>query len=114
MNHVVVSGNLGADPEINFYGEGEPIASFSLAFRTSRKQTGWIRVVAFQRLAEAAQRYLHKGAKVAVIGVLDQYKWETEQGTPKSAFQITAQTIEFLKTDGRGFEEGKGQEDLPF
>jgi single-strand DNA-binding protein len=115
MNRVVLSGNLGNDPEVNYYGEGEPIASFSLAFRTARKKTGWIRVVAFQRLAETVQRYLHKGAKVAVIGTLDQHKWETDQGVQKSAFQITASSLEFIKTDGRGFEDSPLPEDeIPF
>jgi len=114
MNQVVLSGNLGNDPEVNYYGEGEPIASFSLAFRTSRKKTGWIKVVSFNRLAEAAQKYLHKGAKVAVIGTLDQQKWETQEGVPRTAFQVTANSLEFIKTDGRGFDQAAPEEEIPF
>ena len=114
MNQVVLSGNLGNDPEVNYYGEGEPIASFSLAFRTSRKKTGWIKVVSFNRLAEAAQKYLHKGAKVGVIGTLDQQKWETPEGVSKTAFQVTANSLEFIKTDGRGFDQAAPEEEIPF
>jgi single-strand DNA-binding protein len=113
LNQTILTGNLGSDPEISFYGEGQPIASFNLAFTASKKKTGWIRVTCFNRLAEAAERYLHKGARIAVIGVLDQKRWE-DDGVTKTSFQIIASSLEFIKTDGRGFEEGSEPSDLPF
>ena len=71
LNSVVLAGNLGNDPDIHFNSEGEPIASFNLAFRASKQKTGWIRVTAFSKLAEITEKHLHKGAKIAVSGVLD-------------------------------------------
>ena len=68
INNCILTGNLGADPEIFYSSEGEPIATFNLAFQSSKKKTGWIKVTCFQRLAETAERYLHKGARIAVIG----------------------------------------------
>jgi single-strand DNA-binding protein len=65
-------------------------------------------------LAETATRYLHKGARIAVIGYLDQQKWETDEGIPRSSFQLIANTLEFIKTDGRGFEEDQGEDETPF
>lgn len=80
LNQIVLTGNLGGDPELNYYGEGEPVASFNLAFNSSKKKTGWIKVTCFKKLAEIAEKYLHKGARVAVVGTLDQRKWEDEKG----------------------------------
>ncbi len=114
LNQCVLTGNLGGDPELNYYGEGNPIASFNLAFHSSKKKTGWIKIVAFDRMAEIVSQYLHKGARVAVVGSLDERKWQTEEGVQKSAFQIIAHNLEFIKTDGRGFEEGAQSEDIPF
>jgi single-strand DNA-binding protein len=115
LNQCVLTGNLGNDPEVNFYGEGQPIASFNLAFQSSKKKTGWIKIVSFNRLAEVVQRYLHKGARVAVIGTLDQKRWETDEGVQKNSFQLIANTLEFIKTDGRGFEGGQQpDEEIPF
>ena len=115
LNQVVLTGNLGADPEVFYSSGGDPVASFSLAFHSSKKKTGWIKVVTFQRLAEVAEKYLHKGARIAVIGTLDQQKWETDEGQTRSNFQLIANSLEFIKTDGRGFEEGQKQEDdIPF
>ena len=68
LNSCILTGNLGADPEVFYSSEGDPVASFNLAFRSSKKKTGWIKITCFQRLAETAQRYLHKGARIAVIG----------------------------------------------
>ena len=104
LNQLVLTGNLGADPEVFYSSEGEPVASFSLAFHSSKKKTGWIKVVCFNRLAEVAEKYLHKGARIAVIGYLDQQKWEDDHGATRSSYQLLANSIEFIKTDGRGFE----------
>jgi single-strand DNA-binding protein len=114
LNRVVLAGNLGADPEISFYGdEGKPVASFSLAFNSSKKKTGWIKVTCFNRLAEIAEKYLHKGARIAVCGSLEQRKWE-DDGITKSAFSIVCSSLEFIKTDGRGFNGESQPDDIPF
>ena len=114
LNSCILTGNLGADdPEIFYSSEGEPIATFSLAFKSSKKKTGWIKVTCFRRLAEVAAKYLHSGARVAIIGLLDQQKWETDEGVKRSSFQLIANSIEFIKTDGRGFEEGQENDDIP-
>jgi len=113
MNQCVLSGNLGADPEFFVSAEGTAVASFNLAFPAPKKKTGWLRVVAFHKLAETVERYLHKGAKVAVVGSLDQHKWTTEEGATKNSFRLICQAIDFIKTDGRGFE-GAPEDDLPF
>ena len=107
LNSCILTGNLGADPEVFYTSEGEPIATFNLAFQSSKKKTGWIKVTCFRRLAEVAEKYLHKGARIGIVGTLDQQKWETDEGVPRSSFQLIANSLEFIKTDGRGFEEGQ-------
>ncbi len=115
LNQCTLTGNLGADPEVFYSSEGNPVASFSLAFHSSKKKTGWIKVVCFQKLAEVTAKYLHKGARIAVIGTLDHHQWETDEGIKRSSFQLLANTLEFIKTDGRGFEKGEDtEEDIPF
>jgi len=114
LNQTVLTGNLGADPEVFYSSEGNPVATFNIAFRSSKKKTGWIKCVAFNKLAEVAQQYLHRGAKVGVLGTLDQQKWETDEGVQRSSFQLICNSLEFIKTDGRGFEENQSSEDIPF
>lgn len=115
MNTCVLIGNLGADPEGFFTDEGTQIASFSMAFKTIKNKkdlTNWIRVVCFGKQAEAAEKYLHKGAKVAVNGRLEQNKWVDDNNQTKSTYRIVANQVSFLKTDGRGFENGQNTDDI--
>jgi len=115
LNQVTLSGNLGGDPEMFYSSEGNPVATFSLAFRGSKKdKTGWIKVTCFGRMAEISEKYLHKGARIALTGTLDSDKWTTDEGQPRTTFKLLANTIEFIKTDGRGFEEGEDRESAPF
>ena len=113
LNHCILTGHLGADPEMFYTKEGEPIASFNLAFKSGKEKTGWIKVTCFKKLAEVCEKYLHKGAKITVVGSLDQEKWESK-GENRTTIKIIAQSIEFIKTDGRGFKEGETTDDLPF
>lgn len=109
MNLVIVTGNLGNDPEVFYTQSGDPIASFNIAVKSGRDKTSWIKVTAFKKLAEICQTYLHKGAKIIVNGALDQEKWEKD-GQNHSSIKIIANQIEFVKTDGRGFEGSQGDE----
>jgi single-strand DNA-binding protein len=38
LNNCILTGNLGADPEIFYTSEGEAVASFNLAFKSSKKR----------------------------------------------------------------------------
>ena len=117
MNKVFLTGNLGADPESFFTNEGSQIVSFDLAFRSGKDKTSWIKVSCFKRLAEIAETYLHKGAKIAIEGGLDLNQWETDDGQKRSMLRMFANNIEFMKTDGRGFDKDSEQPpdgDTPF
>jgi single-strand DNA-binding protein len=39
INQLILTGNLGNDPEIFFGSEGDPVTSFSLAFKSGREKT---------------------------------------------------------------------------
>ena len=113
MNQCVISGHLGSDPAVFYSSEGVPVTTFSLAFRAGKDKTGWVKVVCFNCLAETAGKCLHKGAKVVIAAGLDQKQWETD-GQKRTVIQLLAQSIEFIKTDGRGFDQGQELTNLPF
>jgi single-strand DNA-binding protein len=105
INQLILTGNLGNDPEIFFGSEGDPVTSFSLAFKSGREKTSWIKCVCFNKNAEVAEKYLHSGARIAVVGYLNQSKWTTNEGEKRSSFEMIANSIEFIKTNGKGFED---------
>ncbi len=107
INQCIVTGNLGDDPKVFYSPDGNPVTSFNIAFQSGKKKTCWIKCVTFHKLAEICAQYLHKGARIAISGILDQNKWTTDDGQNRSTFQIIGNTIEFIKTNGRGFKEGE-------
>ena len=104
INQLILTGNLGNGPE-KFYTDLKaiPYSSFSLAFKSGREKTSWLKCVCFNKNAEIAEKYLHSGARIAVVGYLQQSKWKTNEGENRSSFEMIVNTIEFIKTDGRGF-----------
>lgn len=99
MNQLIISGNLGNDPEIFFGSEGDPVTSFSLAFKSGKEKTSWIKCVCFNKNAEIAEKYLSSGARIAVVGYLKQSKWKTNEGEPRSSYEMIVNTIEFIKVN---------------
>jgi single-strand DNA-binding protein len=114
LNVCILVGNLGEDPNLHYSSSGEPVCNFNMAFQASKKKTGWIRVVCFSRLSEICETYLHRGARVAVTGLLDMQTWQGEDGNKRTSFQLIASNIEFVKTDKRGVEEDQGEDGTPF
>ena len=76
MNKVVLMGRLTADPDVRYSNNGDNqlcIARYTLAVDRRFKRDGeptadFIRCVAFGRAGEFAEKYFHKGIKIAVDG----------------------------------------------
>jgi len=120
INKVILVGNLGREPEVKFTSDGKAIANLAVATSESwtDKTTGqkvekteWHRVVIFGRLADIAQKYLHKGSKVYIEGQLRTRSWD-QNGEKKyttevvlSGFNSTLQMLN--KVTGEFGEEKK-------
>lgn len=102
INSVTISGNLGREPDFNVSVDGMPIASFSIAVdgwdgKTKKPKTMWLKVTAFDKIAENVEKWTKKGTTVAVIGRLDENKWTTKDGIEKSMWQVVATDVTVLK-----------------
>jgi single-strand DNA-binding protein len=92
VNRVILVGNLGKDPEVRSVGDSK-IVNLTLATSETwndrasgerKERTEWHRVVIFnERIADVAERYLKKGAKVFVEGTLQTRKWVDSQGVER-------------------------------
>ena len=99
VNKVTLVGRLGQDPEIRFTGEGNAIASFSVATNESWKskdgtvqeRTEWTKVTVFGTTAEKyVQPYIKKGTLVYVEGSLKTDKWQDKDGNDKYSTGVVA------------------------
>jgi len=101
VNKVILVGNLGRDPELRSTQDGMRIANLAVATSESwrdrvsgerKERTEWHRVVIFnERLAEIAEKYLKKGAKVYIEGALQTRKWTDNGGQERYTTEIVLQ-----------------------
>ncbi len=83
------------------------MTSFNIAFQSGKKKTCWIKCVTFHKLAEICAQYLHKGARIAISGILDQNKWTTDDGQNRSTFQIIGNTSSSSRQTAGDSRKGK-------
>jgi len=98
MNKFIAIGRLGKDPEVRTTPGGKTVANFSLATDSGygdKKVTQWHRIVAWEKTAELAQKYLHKGSKIFLEGEV-QYGSYEKNGLKHYTTDIVARNIEFL------------------
>ncbi len=110
LNKALLIGNLTRDPELRYVPSGSAVASFTVAtnrvykLQTGEKkeETSFIRVVVWGRLAEVCGEYLKKGNPVFVEGRLQSRSWDGPDGQKRSALEVIATNIQFLKSSGGG------------
>jgi len=114
VNKVILTGNLGADPEIRRTQDGRPIANLRIATSESwkdkntgerKEKTEWHRVVIFNEgLCRIAEQYLKKGSKVYIEGALQTRKWTDKDGIEKYSTEVVLQGFNSQLTmlDGKG------------
>lgn len=104
VNRVMLIGNLGKDPDIQFLEGNIAVAKFSLATTETYKdrsgklisQTEWHTVVLWRGLAELAQKYLHKSSLVYIEGRLKTRSWEDKDGNKKFATEVVGDNLIML------------------
>jgi single-strand DNA-binding protein len=104
MNKIMLIGNLGKDPEMNYTPSGIALTKFSLAVNRitksstgeKEKETEWFNIIVWRQLAETCNTYLHKGSKVYIEGRLQQRKYTDKNGIERWITEVIASDMEML------------------
>lgn len=98
VNKVILVGNVGNDPEIRTFQNGDRVANLSIATseRWKDKDTGeqkekteWHRVsVTNQGLVKVVESYVKKGSKLYIEGQLETRKWQDQSGQDKYSTEV--------------------------
>ena len=100
-NVVTLVGNITDDPELRFTPSGLPVANFTVAVnRRVPKDGGWedklegfFRCSCWRDMAENVAESLQKGARVMVVGRLQQRSWEDQEGNKRSAVEVQVDEV---------------------
>lgn len=105
LNKVILIGNVGKDPDIRYFDNGNAIANFSVA--TSERgyklangtevpeRTEWHNIVASRERAQFTEKYVKKGALVYVEGKIRTRNYDDKEGIKRYVTEILADRIEF-------------------
>ena len=105
VNKVILIGNLGKDPEVRHLENGTAVASFPIATTevytdrsTGEKKatTDWHDIVLWRGLAEVAEKYLRKGAKIYVEGKIKKRSWQDKEGNTRYTVEIFGDNLTIL------------------
>ena len=105
MNKVIIIGRVVRDAEIR-YSQGASstcIARYTLAVDRKFKQEGqptadFIKCIAFGKLGEFAEKYLHKGVKIAVIGRIQTGSYTNKDGQKVYTTDVVVEEQEFCES----------------
>ena len=113
LNKVILIGNVGKDPDVRYFDNGNAIANFPLA--TSERgyklangteipeRTEWHNIVASRDRAQFVEKYVKKGSLVYVEGKIRTRNYDDKDGNKRYVTEIFADRIEFYSIgSGRG------------
>ena len=135
LNRVILIGRLTRDPEMRYTPSGVASVRMGIAVdrpfkdRDGNKQTDFIDLQAWRKLAETCAAHLKKGRLIAVEGRLEVRSFEGQDGQRRKVYEVNCDDVRFLdrapegsatqaSTDPYGEDEpgfdGPDDEPVPF
>ena len=108
MNKLTIIGNLVRDPELRVTSQGINVCTFTVAVNRRNAKEGqpeadFFRVTAWRQLGENCGKFLAKGRKVAVVGMVSVSTYQANDGSTRAQMEVTADDVEFLSPKDQGF-----------
>ena len=103
MNKAFLIGRLTRDPELRYTTSGIAVASFTLAVdrrftnQQGERETDFIPIVVWRKLAENCGKYLTKGRMVAVAGSIQVRSYDANDGSKRYVTEVVADDVQFLE-----------------
>lgn len=102
INLVILSGRVGQEVSIRQFVNGKQ-ASFTLATTTHykkdgdwQKKTEWHSIIAYNDVADKAEKYITKGTGISIVGSINYSSWEDANGQKHYKTDIVASKIDLL------------------
>lgn len=97
MNHCMIAGYMGDDPESKMLASGDLVCNITVATQRNKDITDWHRVILWKKQAEFADAYLKKGSYVVIEGEIRYRNYENKVGQTVYVTEINAYRIESPK-----------------
>jgi single-strand DNA-binding protein len=121
MNSVRLYGNVGKDPVVTQFENGNKVIKWSMA-TSERLKNGkgetiddvqWHQLIAWGSLASVIEKYVKKGSKLAIEGKLNHRRYKTKNGEEREITEIVVKDVLLLEKKS-GLTETQETEEMPF
>lgn len=117
MNKVILLGRLTRDPEVRWGQKKNSqeqlcIVRFSLAVdrRGRDADADFVSCVIFGKSAESAEKYLHKGSKIAVSGRIQTGSYTNEGGQRVNTTDVVIEEWEFAESKAAAGQQAQAEQ----
>lgn len=106
-NTLIVIGRILKDIDLK-YASNKAVVEISLAVNNSKDDTTFIRLTAFDKLAELVSKYCKKGDLIGTQSIIKNHNWEDKNGNKHYDYSFIINKISFLAKSNK--EEVKKQD----
>lgn len=110
VNKVILVGNVGKDPDVRYFDNGNAVVNFTLAttergYTTANgiqvpDKTEWHNIVCWRGLAKVAEQFIRKGSQVYIEGKIRSRSYDDQNGQKRYITEIYADNLELLGRRG--------------
>lgn len=107
MNKAILIGNMTKDPDLRHTGSGISVCTFTLAVQrrytdsNGERRADFIPVICWRGTADNVAKYMRKGSKVGVVGVIQVRSYEANDGSRRYVTEVIANEVEFCDGGNR-------------
>ena len=99
MNHLMLAGHLGADPEVRYTSDGKKVTTLRLAVNTRRsgkEETMWWRLTVWDEQFDRMMPYLKKGSALIAHGEIRRPEiYNDRDGKPQVSLDMSVSQLSF-------------------
>lgn len=111
MNKVILLGRLTKAPDIRFsQANNIKVANFTLAVNRKfvkpgeERQTDFINIVTYSKLADFTEKYLSQGLQICVSGRMQTRNYEDKNGIKRFVTEVIAEELDFADSPKKADE----------
>lgn len=108
MNNYICVARITKDIELRYTPSNKAVVEISLAVNNGKDDTTFIRLTAFDKLAELVSKYCKKGDLIGTQSIIKNHNWEDKNGNKHYDYSFIINKISFLTKANK--EEVKKQD----
>ena len=114
MNKIIITGRLGADPELKTSGSGNEYTNFSVAVdrrkeKDKERKTDWFYCAAFGKLAVFITTHFKKGDGIELSGRMENDRYKDKDGNNRDRWKLMIENAEFAKGGSKAGNDATDQ-----